>query len=142
MMMYGRKITTRKQESVTKDNMEIVSALKRKVADKVGQQKFELWFTEEIHWAIEDSALVLSSAARFMIERLRRTLAKAIHTAVVQGNLNITDVYYYGVRFACLSYFQYVLQMACHQQNIHLTTPKYIKRLNSNGNLEWLDCRY
>ena len=82
MMMYGRKITTRKQESVTKDNMEIVSALKRKVADKVGQQKFELWFTEEIHWAIEDSALVLSSAARFMIERLRRTLAKAIHTAV------------------------------------------------------------
>ena len=94
MMMYGRKITTRKQESVTKDNMEIVSALKRKVADKVGQQKFELWFTEEIHWAIEDSALVLSSAARFMIERLRRTLAKAIHTAVVQANLNITDVYY------------------------------------------------
>ena len=79
---------------MTKDNTEIVSALKRKVADKVGQQKFELWFTDEIGWAIEGGALILSSEASFLIERLRRTLAKPIQIAVAESDTQITDVHF------------------------------------------------
>jgi len=56
---------------VAKDDMEIVSALRTALADRVGQKRFELWFGESIRLAVAGGTLTIGVPNRFFQDWLR-----------------------------------------------------------------------
>jgi chromosomal replication initiator protein len=63
---------------VTKDEQNILSAIKNKVADKFGNQIFELWFDRSVQWNLSGSTLSISAPTAFAMERLRRVYQRDI----------------------------------------------------------------
>lgn len=56
---------------MTKDDTEIVSALRRTLASKVGSERFELWFGCGTHLVCSDGRLVVEAPSRFVRDWLR-----------------------------------------------------------------------
>ena len=63
---------------VTKDEQDILSAIRNNVADKIGNQIFELWFDRTVLWNLSGSTLSLSAPTAFAMERLRRVYQRDI----------------------------------------------------------------
>jgi len=63
---------------VTKDEQNILSAIRNNVADKIGNQIFELWFDRTVLWNLSGSTLSLSAPTAFAMERLRRVYQRDI----------------------------------------------------------------
>lgn len=55
------------------DDREIVSVLHQKLADKVGQDRFELWFNAGVELAAEGQTLLVLGGHAFTLERIRKT---------------------------------------------------------------------
>jgi chromosomal replication initiator protein len=66
---------------VTKDDMEIVSALEAALADKVGKQRYELWFGANARMTLEADALRVSVSTPFYEDWLRRNFRRHIEDA-------------------------------------------------------------
>jgi chromosomal replication initiator protein len=66
---------------VAKDDMEIVSAVREALIDKVGRQKFELWFADAT-LALEGGALLVQSPNEFKQEVLRANFGREIRAVV------------------------------------------------------------
>jgi len=62
---------------VTRDDREIVSDLRRRLADRVGNERFELWW-KNIDFQIDDSAVVVIADSKFTLDCL-----KSSHTLLV-----------------------------------------------------------
>ncbi len=58
---------------MTKDDKEIVSVLHQKLADKVGQERFELWFKTGVELATEGQTLLVLGGHAFTLERIRKS---------------------------------------------------------------------
>src|SRR4051794_40051305 len=56
---------------VIKDDKEIVSALQLALADRVGAERFELWFGSNTRLALTDGALVVGVSSPFYQDWLR-----------------------------------------------------------------------
>ena len=73
---------------VTKDDTEIVSALRTALADKVGQDRFDLWFGAGTRLDYDGRALRIGAPSRFFLEWIRSSFRRQIETACsdVLGN--------------------------------------------------------
>ncbi len=56
---------------MAKDDMEIVSELQDLLSDKVGAERYSLWFGTGVCFSIDDDTLAVRSADSFLLERLR-----------------------------------------------------------------------
>ncbi|MBT4692098.1 MAG: hypothetical protein HOB73_02000, partial [Planctomycetaceae bacterium] len=63
---------------VTKEEQNILSAIRNDVADKIGNQIFELWFDRTVQWNLSASTLSISAPTAFAMERLRRVYQRDI----------------------------------------------------------------
>jgi chromosomal replication initiator protein len=61
-------------QEVAKDEMDVVSTLRRAVADKVGQERMDLWLRGGEALLLQDGALVVVAADDFTLDRVRRNL--------------------------------------------------------------------
>ena len=62
---------------MAKDDMEIVSALREAVADKVGRERFELWFGTNTRFQLEDGGVTIVVPDRFFQDWLRTKFSRA-----------------------------------------------------------------
>lgn len=53
------------------DDMEIASALQERLAEKVGHERYELWFGDRTRLRLSDTALVVSASSPFLQDWLR-----------------------------------------------------------------------
>lgn len=66
---------------MTRDDMEIVSALQNALADKVGQERFELWFGANTRLEVSDDALTVRVPNQFFQDWLRKNYRQQIEAA-------------------------------------------------------------
>jgi chromosomal replication initiator protein len=69
---------------VTKDDMEIVSALQLALADKVGSDRFELWFGANTRLTLVGDALTVSVPNQFFQEWLRNNFRREIEASCLE----------------------------------------------------------
>jgi chromosomal replication initiator protein len=63
---------------VTKDDMDIVSAVRRALTDRVGKERFELWFARTSRLSLRGMNLVVAAPNRFSIDWLREQFGAEI----------------------------------------------------------------
>lgn len=66
--------------------MEIVSLVRRGLAERLGRERYDLWFGRSVAFAWRDGKIVISAADQFLLERLRNRL-RADLLAVCRGLL-------------------------------------------------------
>lgn len=66
---------------VTRDDMEIVSALRSVLAGKVGQKRFDLWFGAGTRMNYNDGALRIGAPNQFFLEWIRTNFRRQIEDA-------------------------------------------------------------
>jgi len=66
---------------VTRDDTDIVSALREAVADKVGRERFALWFGAGTRLALEDGRLIVAVPSPFLHEWMRSSFRSPIESA-------------------------------------------------------------
>lgn len=66
---------------VAKDDMEIVSALRTALADKVGKDRFELWFGTNMQLEFDGATLTIGTHSQFLQDWLRRNFRTHIESA-------------------------------------------------------------
>jgi len=71
-------------QEVTRDDMEIVSALQLALADKVGQERFELWFGANTRLDLSDDALTVCVPNQFFQDWLRKNYRQQIEAACAE----------------------------------------------------------
>jgi len=69
------------EQDVTKDDMEIVSALQLSLADKVGQERFELWFGSNTRLELADDTLTVRVPSQFFQDWMRNNFREQIEAA-------------------------------------------------------------
>jgi chromosomal replication initiator protein len=70
---------------VTNDDKDIVSALVRSLADKVGPERFELWFRTTARFTLGQGRLVVSVPNRFFQDWMRRNFRKDLDAACLEA---------------------------------------------------------
>jgi len=68
-------------QEVTTDDTEIVSALRTALADRVGKERFELWFGASTQFVLGDGTLTIGTPNRFFQGWLRTTFRGHIESA-------------------------------------------------------------
>jgi chromosomal replication initiator protein len=66
---------------VTKDDMEIVSTVRTALADKVGQERFDLWFGAATRLNYDGLALSIGAPSEFFLEWIRTNFRRHIEMA-------------------------------------------------------------
>lgn len=56
---------------MTRDDMDIVSAIRRGLVDEVGQDRFDLWFGSADSFQLQDGKLTVAAPSAFVVERIR-----------------------------------------------------------------------
>ena len=69
---------------MTTDDREIVSALRLAVADKVGQERFDLWFGAETQLDYNGDALRISTPSSFFLDWIRANFRRHVEAACVE----------------------------------------------------------
>jgi len=69
---------------VTTDDMEIVSALRCALADKVGNERFELWFGANTRLEFADGTLLIGVPNRFFLDWIRSNFRRQIESACLE----------------------------------------------------------
>jgi len=68
-------------EEVATDDMDIVSALRAAVVDKVGKERFELWFGANTRLEIADGTLTIDAPSQFLANFLRLNFRRHVEAA-------------------------------------------------------------
>ena len=76
---------TRKVQQVIKNDREIVSAVRQRLAEKVGSERFDLWFGDLIEWDFVDNRLQIIVPDHFLAERLRRSFHKVLQDVLTDS---------------------------------------------------------
>ena len=79
---------------VTRDDMEIVSALRAALADKVGKERFELWFGPGTWFRLDQRALTVGVPNRFFRDWIRSNFRRQIESACLEVLGNCPSVKY------------------------------------------------
>ena len=58
---------------MTKDDQVMLSALRERLADKVGRDRYDLWFSTGIELSFSDRTLCITAEQSFALERIRKT---------------------------------------------------------------------
>src|SRR5687768_12431540 len=74
----------RKSQEVTRDDMEIVSALCSALASQVGQERYELWFGRSVAFQVTGQIVHVAVAEAFRLEYVRRTFRTEIAACAAQ----------------------------------------------------------
>ena len=77
---------------MTTDEMEFVSALRRALADKVGSERFELWFGSGTKLELSAGSLTFCVPSLFLVEFLRTNFRRAIESACRETLGRLPDV--------------------------------------------------
>lgn len=72
------------KQDVTKDDMEIVSALQEVLADKVGKERFELWFGANTQLRLAEGTLTVSSPTKFVQSWLQANFRRHLEDSCIQ----------------------------------------------------------
>jgi chromosomal replication initiator protein len=76
---------TRKVQQVIKNDREIVQAVRQRLAEKVGRERFDLWFGDLIEWDFADNRLQIIVPDQFLAERLRRSFHKVLQDVLTDA---------------------------------------------------------
>ncbi|MGA2033533.1 MAG: chromosomal replication initiator protein DnaA [Thermoguttaceae bacterium] len=78
------EVARRGGRKVTKDDMEIVSALRTALVDKVGRERFDLWFgaAARLHW--DGRTLTIGLTNRFLLDWVRQNFRAQIEGACME----------------------------------------------------------
>ena len=77
---------------MTKDDREIVSAVHRALAGKVGQERFAVWFGRGVRMEPCGTTLRIAAADTFRLDYLRRVFrADLIEAARIASNLLVPE---------------------------------------------------
>ena len=68
-------------EEVATDDTDIVSALRNALADKVGTERFELWFGANTRLVLADGTLTIAAPSRFLSDFLRLNFRDQVEAA-------------------------------------------------------------
>lgn len=68
-------------QEVTKDDREIVRAVRSALASRVGQERFDLWFGPSVRLAYHDDALRIGTPSQFFLEWIRTNFRRHIEGA-------------------------------------------------------------
>ena len=79
-------------ENVTKDEITIVSAIKNKLADEIGPDKFDIWFDRSVSWNLTGSTLCLCAPNSFSAERLKRVYQPKLREILLHLSQNHLDL--------------------------------------------------
>lgn len=66
---------------MARDEKEVVSLLRQAVADKVGQERMELWLRDGEALRVEEGVLVVSASDEFSLDRIRRSFREELAAA-------------------------------------------------------------
>jgi chromosomal replication initiator protein len=77
---------------VTKDDMEVVSAVRAALADKVGKERFELWFGTGTWFRLDQRALTIGVPNRFFRDWIRSNFRRQIESACLEALGNCPSV--------------------------------------------------
>ncbi len=66
---------------MTKDDREIVSAVRSRLADKVGQERFNLWFGAAVRLDYNGGALRIGAPSQFFLEWIRTNFRRQVEEA-------------------------------------------------------------
>jgi len=77
---------------VTKDEQLVLSVIRKELIDKIGSEKFELWFDSTVQWGVSGTTLLLSAPNAFALERLRRVYQRRICEVLDHVNSTIVHV--------------------------------------------------
>ena len=65
---------------MAKDDMEIVSRVRKTLGDKVGNERFDLWFSDQVSFEYSNGTLWVRAPDSFTLDRLRTKLRAEIGT--------------------------------------------------------------
>src|SRR3954469_6053640 len=68
----------RSQREVVMEDSQVAAALSAELAQRLGPQRFELWFNTQAQLCVEASCLTIRAASSFVLEWLRKNLADDI----------------------------------------------------------------
>jgi chromosomal replication initiator protein len=71
-------------QEVTRDAQEVVSALRQGLVDRIGTERFGLWFDQQVRFEVEAGCVVVQVADQFILDRIRKQFRKEIATVVRQ----------------------------------------------------------
>ena len=78
---FAEKVRAGGALEVTKDDMDIVSAVRTALAGKVGKERFELWFGGGTQLEVVDGGLTVGAPSEFQRDWLRTTFRHSIEIA-------------------------------------------------------------
>lgn len=82
--LWRFRCAQRKRENVTKDDKEIAPALHQALAERVGKERFELWFADGTRLSHSDGEVIVWAAEQFTLDRLRKHFRADIEAACRQ----------------------------------------------------------
>ncbi len=71
-------------QDVTKDDREIVSALRARLADRVGKDRYEVWFGATTQLCVRDGTLTVGVPNRFYQDWLRNNFRKDLEASCIE----------------------------------------------------------
>ncbi|RMF94598.1 MAG: hypothetical protein D6741_12440, partial [Planctomycetota bacterium] len=77
----GESARAGSNQDVAKDDMDIVSAVLGVIADRVGEERFALWFGSRAHFSWRGDTLVVTSPNRFFTDWIRSRFGRVIDDA-------------------------------------------------------------
>ena len=69
------------EQEVTRDAQEVVAALRKQLTDQIGQERFDLWFGEQVRFELTSSGLLVCAPDQFVLDRLRKQFRGEIAVA-------------------------------------------------------------
>lgn len=69
---------------MTKDDKEIVSVVRKRLADRVGQDRFDLWFNAGVDFEVHGDSLRVLASNAFALERLRKSFRIDLECVVME----------------------------------------------------------
>ena len=71
---------------------DVISILRRAIAERVGADRFELWFDSVTDFSINEKSLLVRVPNRFYQERIRRSFQDCIKQAILETTGHALDV--------------------------------------------------
>ena len=78
---------TRKVQQVFKDDREIVSTIRSQLAEQLGEERFELWFGDQVQWNLVDQRLHLQVPDPFSSAPTRTRFFFLVHSQVPEPSM-------------------------------------------------------
>lgn len=72
--------------------MDVVSAIQQRIAARIGEARFALWFGSSVRLELTSEAIVVSAGDPFTLERVRRQFARELQQAIVELHAERSDV--------------------------------------------------